>query len=94
AVMGILAVFLAPLIANLSSKYDPRPFVFCGVLWLGLWTFIRSYANLDMTFSQVSWPIFFQGIGMPLFFVPLTAIALGSVKESEMESAAGLMNFI
>ncbi|MBF4377096.1 MFS transporter, partial [Vibrio anguillarum] len=76
------------------SKYDPRPFVFCGVLWLGLWTFIRSYANLDMTFSQVSWPIFFQGIGMPLFFVPLTAIALGSVKENEMESAAGLMNFI
>jgi len=94
ATMGILAVFLAPLIANLSSKYDPRPFVFVGVLWLGLWTFVRSYANLDMTFGQISWPMFFQGIGMPLFFVPLTAIALGCVRESEMESAAGLMNFI
>lgn len=94
ATMGILAVFLAPLIANLSSKYDPRPFVFVGVLWLGLWTFIRSDANLDMTFAQVSWPMFFQGIGMPLFFVPLTAIALGCVKLSEMENAAGLMNFI
>ncbi len=94
ATMGILAVFLAPLIANLSSKFDPRPFVFVGVLWLGLWTFIRSYANLDMTFAQVSWPMFFQGIGMPLFFVPLTAIALGCVNFSEMENAAGLMNFI
>jgi len=94
ATMGILAVFLAPIIANLSSKFDPRPFVFVGVLWLGLWTLIRSYANLDMTFAQVSWPMFFQGIGMPLFFVPLTAIALGCVKLQEMESAAGLMNFI
>lgn len=94
ATMGILAVFLAPLIADLSSKYDPRPFVFFGVLWLGLWTFLRSDANLDMTFAQVSWPMFFQGIGMPLFFVPLTAIALGCVKGHEMESAAGLMNFI
>jgi DHA2 family multidrug resistance protein len=94
ATMGILAVFLAPLIANLSSKFDPRPFVFAGVLWLGLWTFIRSDANLDMTFAQVSWPMFFQGIGMPLFFVPLTAIALGCVNPREMESAAGLMNFI
>ncbi|CAM3932448.1 Multidrug export protein EmrB [Vibrio aerogenes CECT 7868] len=94
ASMGILAFFLAPVIAEMSSKFDPRPFVFVGVLWLGIWTFIRSYANLDMTFFQVSWPIFFQGIGMPLFFVPLTAIALGCVRESEINSAAGLMNFI
>ncbi len=63
-------------------------------MWLGLWTFMRGFNTVDMTFSQISWPLFFQGIGMPLFFVPLTAIALGSVKPHEMESAAGLMNFI
>ncbi|PAR59964.1 MFS transporter, partial [Vibrio metoecus] len=94
AKMGILAVFLAPIVANLSSKFDPRPFVFFGVMWLGLWTFMRGFNTVDMTFSQISWPLFFQGIGMPLFFVPLTAIALGSVKPHEIESAAGLMNFI
>ncbi|ENM3825103.1 multidrug efflux MFS transporter permease subunit VceB [Vibrio cholerae] len=94
ASMGILAVFLAPIVANLSSKFDPRPFVFAGVMWLGLWTFMRGFNTVDMTFSQISWPLFFQGIGMPLFFVPLTTIALGSVKPHEMESAAGLMNFI
>lgn len=94
ATMGVLAVFLAPIIANLSSKFDPRPFVFAGVMWLGLWTFLRSFGSLDVTFEQVSYPMFLQGIGMPLFFVPLTAIALGCVKPSEMESAAGLMNFI
>lgn len=94
ATMGILAVFLAPAVANLASKIDPRPLVFLGVLWLGSWTFIRGFANLDMTFAQISWPMFFQGIGMPLFFVPLTALALGSVSDAEMDSAAGLMNFI
>lgn len=94
AKMGILAVFLAPIVANLASKYDPRPFVFTGVMWLGLWTLYRSFGSVEMTFAQISWPLFFQGIGMPLFFVPLTAIALGSVKPHEMESAAGLMNFI
>lgn len=94
ATMGVLAVLLAPKIADLSSRYDPRPFVFIGILWLALWTFIRSHANLDMTFGQISWAMFFQGIGMPLFFVPLTAIALGCVRGNEMESAAGLMNFI
>lgn len=94
ATMGILAVFLAPAVANLASKIDPRPLVFLGVLWLGSWTFIRGFSNLDMTFAQISWPMFFQGIGMPLFFVPLTALALGSVSDAEMDSAAGLMNFI
>lgn len=94
AMMGILAVFLAPMIANLSVKMDPRPLVFLGVIWLGGWTFLRSFNTLDMTFFQVSLPQFFQGIGMPLFFVPLTAIALGSVNENELDSAAGLMNFI
>lgn len=93
AMMGVLAIFLAPAIANLATKIDPRPLVFIGVLWLGLWTLFRSHANMDM-FWQVSLPMLFQGIGMPLFFVPLTAIALGCVMDREMDSAAGLMNFI
>lgn len=94
ATMGVLAVFLAPLIANLATKMDPRPLVFAGVLWLGLWTLFRSQADMSMTFSQISLPMLFQGIGMPLFFVPLTGIALGAVLPREMDSAAGLMNFI
>ncbi|QSX34353.1 DHA2 family efflux MFS transporter permease subunit [Shewanella avicenniae] len=94
ATMGIIAVFIAPAIAAAVSKFDPRPFVFFGVLWLGLWTWLRASNNMDMTFWQISLPMFFQGIGMPLFFVPLTAIALGCVKPSEMDSAAGLFNFI
>lgn len=94
AMMGVLAIFLAPAIANLATKIDPRPLVFIGVLWLGIWTLFRSHANMDMTFWQVSLPMLFQGIGMPLFFVPLTAIALGCVMDREMDSAAGLMNFI
>ena len=35
-----------------------------------------------------------MGLGLPFFFVPLTALALGIVKEHETASAAGLMNFI
>lgn len=94
AMMGVLAVFLAPLIANLASKMDPRPLVFAGVIWLGVWTLFRSHATMDMTFWQISLPMLFQGMGMPLFFVPLTALALGAVLPREIDSAAGLMNFL
>ena len=47
-----------------------------------------------MTHWQISIPMLYQGIGMPFFFVPLTALALSSVDSEEVASAAGLMNFL
>ncbi len=94
AMSGILAVMVAPLAAKLSSSMDPRPLVFCGVMWLGGVTLFRSFSTSDMTFWQVAIPLLIQGIGMPFFFVPLTGLALASVTEAETASAAGLMNFM
>lgn len=94
AMSGILAVLVAPLVASLSTRVDPRPLVFGGVMWLGLVTLYRSFSTSDMTFWQVALPLLIQGIAMPFFFVPLTGLALGSVNEAETASAAGLMNFM
>ena len=92
--LGILAVFMAPIAGKLSTKVDPRYLVFFGVLWLGIWTFVRSMNTTDMTHWQVSIPMLIQGLGMPFFFVPLTGLALASVLEEETASAAGLMSFL
>ncbi len=94
AAMGVLAVFMAPVAASLAEKMDPRRIVFAGVLLMGLVTFYRSAATTDVTSTYLAVPLLFQGIGMPLFFIPLTALALGSVDPKETASAAGLMNFI
>ncbi|MFN6414754.1 MAG: DHA2 family efflux MFS transporter permease subunit [Pseudomonadota bacterium] len=94
AALGIFAVCAAPIAANLTTKYDHRILVFCGVGWLGLLTLYRSFGSTDMTQLQVTLPMLFQGAGMPFFFVPLTALALASVKPEEMASAAGLMSFV
>lgn len=93
-VIGVLAVFVAPMAAKFSVKYDPRILVFCGVSWLGLITFYRSFGSTDMTHFDVSSLMFIQGIGLPFFFVPLTALALASVEPEETASAAGLMDFL
>ena len=39
-------------------------------------------------------PQLLQGIGMPFFFIGLTALALAGVKPSETASAAGIMSFV
>lgn len=91
---GMLAIIAAPIAAKLAMKVDPRKLVFAGVMWLSVVTFIRSFGSMDMTFSQVAVPLLFQGIGMPFFFIPLSALALSSVEPNEIASAAGLMNFL
>ena len=47
-----------------------------------------------MTYWQIAMPLILMGMGLPLFFVPLTALSLGSVEERETASAAGLQNFL
>jgi DHA2 family multidrug resistance protein len=92
---GAIAVFMAPISGMLISKgVDPRKLIFTGVTWLTVITFIRVGTNTDMTYWQISYPLMLMGLGLPLFFVPVTALALGNVEEREMASAAGLMNFL
>ncbi len=91
---GVTAIFLAPIAAMLSNKVDTRKLVFAGVIWMGFVTLWRTIANTDMGFWDVSLPLMAMGLGMPFFFVPTTSLALASVDEREMDSAAGLMNFL
>ena len=91
---GVTAIFLAPIVAQAAHRSDPRRLVFVGVILMGLVTLWRSVATTDMGFWDVSIPLMVMGLGLPLFFVPTTGLALASVEEREMDSAAGLMNFL
>jgi DHA2 family multidrug resistance protein len=91
---GLLSVVFSPIAAKLGNRVDPRLLIFIGCLWLGLVTFWRAYASLDMSYWLICLPLFFMGVGMPMYYVPLTGLAMGSVNEEETASAAGLMNFV
>jgi DHA2 family multidrug resistance protein len=91
---GLLSVLFSPIAAKLANRIDPRLLIFVGCLWLGLDTFWRAYATPDMSYLLICIPMFFMGVGMPMYYVPLTGLAMGSVNEEETASAAGLMNFV
>jgi len=91
---GVLAVVGAPIAGNLTGRVDPRALVFLGLTWLGGIMMLRTFATMDMSYGQISFPLLLMGLGLPFYFVPLTALALGSVEAHETASAAGLMNFI
>jgi len=91
---GLLSVVFSPIAARLANRIDPRILIFVGCAWLGLDTLWRAYATSDMSYAVICIPLFFMGVGMPMYYVPLTGLAMGSVTEEETASAAGLMNFV
>ena len=92
---GVAAVMLAPVVAKLSTRMDERLLVSFGILWLGGTSLIRVFWwTSGADFWTLAIPQLIQGAGMPFFFVPLTTLALGAVREDEVASAAGVMNFL
>jgi DHA2 family multidrug resistance protein len=91
---GVLAVLAAPVAGKLIAKLDPRRLVFLGLSWIALVMLWRMLATSDVTYWQIARPLIAMGLGLPFFFVPLTALTLGSVEARETASAAGLMNFL
>lgn len=94
AMTGVSAVVMSPIVGRLVGKVDPRLLVFIGITWLGLASLMRVAWNGQADFWTFALPQFVQGFGMPLFFIPVTTIALGAVRPEEIASAAGLMSFL
>ncbi len=94
APIGVLALLLAPLIGrnlhriNLRAAASFAFLVFAVNVW---WT---AGLNDTASFHQLALPRLFQGLGVPLFFLPLNQIIMSGVSPAELASAAGLSNFI
>ena len=91
---GVFAVIMSPIVARLLGKFDARALVSFGVGSMALIAIWRSTFTTDASFVSIALPFLAQGFVIPFFFIPGTAITLGSVRPEETASAAGLSNFL
>lgn len=94
ATMGIGSLTMSPIVAKLSGKYDQRALACFGLILLSGVTLMRAFWTSNADFMALAWPQIIQGFAVPFFFIPLTNMALASVRPEEIASAAGLMNFL
>lgn len=94
ATMGFGSLTMSPLVAKLSTKYDQRALACFGLVILAGVTLMRAFWTTDADFMALALPQIIQGFAVPFFFIPLTNMALASVRPEEIASAAGLMNFL
>lgn len=92
--IGVFAVLLSPVAAGLIGKIDIRISITAGILWMAFVSVLRASWNADVDYWTLALPHLLQGMGMPFFFVGLTALALSSVPMDKQTSAAGLMSFL
>jgi DHA2 family multidrug resistance protein len=93
-IMGIFAVFTAPMVGKAVEKIDARLVVCLGIVGLGLISVWRMGFTPDVSFSQMAWPTLLTGPFMVMFFVPVTGLAMASVPHDDQANAAGLSNFM
>lgn len=91
--VGLFAVLVSPVAARMTDKVDLRITVSGGIVWLFLMSFMRLNWSTESDYWTLAMPHILQGIGMPFFFIGLTALALGSVPPHKVVAAAGLMSF-
>jgi len=90
---GLFAVILSPIVGRLVTRVDSRALVCFGVLIMAAISFWRAGFTTDATYWNIALPQVALGVAVPFFFIPLTGLALSSVRPEETASAAGLLNF-
>jgi DHA2 family multidrug resistance protein len=77
--LGCFAVLLSPVAAGMIGKIDIRISISAGIIWMAFVSVLRAGWSTDVGYWSLALPHLLQGIGMPFFFVGLTALALSSV---------------
>lgn len=89
----ISCVLMLIAIPYLMKIYDSRLLIAIGFFFLGLATFMYTNVNLAVSFFFVALPNFLLGIGVILTFIPISALALGTLPKDQLANGASLHNF-
>jgi MFS transporter, DHA2 family, multidrug resistance protein len=87
-VQGITMIVVAPMVGRLDRMMDPRLTIAIGLVLVA----VGSYANAALTDqwggAQFMLPQALRGAGMIFAFVPMTNLALGTLRPEELNNAS------
>jgi DHA2 family multidrug resistance protein len=94
APLGILPVLLTFVVGKYSTKFDLRLIASLSFLVMGGTSFLRSEFFLDIDFMHIAGVQLLQGLGVALFFMPVTTILLSDLQPHEIAAGGGLATFL
>jgi DHA2 family multidrug resistance protein len=94
APMGVIPLLTSSLMGKYSHKFDLRLLVTGSFMVMGASSFMRAGFNLQVDFASVALVQLFMGLGVVLFFMPLTTILLSNLEHHEIADGSGLATFL
>lgn len=94
APMGILPVFMAPLMGRFAPRFDLRILAGLSFTAMAVTCFMRAGFTREVTFWDVAEVQLFMGLGVALFFMPVLSILLSDLPPNEIADGSGLSTFL
>ncbi len=94
APIGLLPVFLSPLVGRFAHKVDMRLLSGGSFLVIGASCFMRATFNTEVDYRHIAEVQVFMGLGIALFFMPTTSILLSSLPPKDIADGSGLATFL
>lgn len=91
-VAGLSQVAVAPLVARLSQKLDPRIMLVVGFLLFAFGLWMGSAVTSQWQGGDFFWPQIVRGLAILMCIVPATNMALGALPPNQLKMASALFN--
>lgn len=92
---GLATIFMMPMVGKLlQRKFPPQFMATGGFILFFIFTILLSKSTLSSGEGDFYLPLIIRGMGLSLLFVPLTALALGSLSPENIAQGTGLNNMM
>jgi len=81
-------------VGRLVSVVDNRVLLAFGFIILAISAAMLGHINLEIAMTSVAWPNVINGFATGFIFVPLTTMAMGTLRKPEMGNATGIYNLM
>ncbi len=90
---GIASAIAMGFMPKLSKYISSRILISLGIIFCAAGTYWMSLLNLQVDPMTWVWIGIVQGIGMGLFFVPISTLAFATLAQKDMGEASGIFSF-
>jgi len=94
ATRGFGALMTMPVVGYLTGVIDFRKLIACGFFLVAASLWLIGGLNLEIAMWDIAWPSIVTGVGLAMVFVPLSAVAMGTLPQNEMGNASGVFNLM
>ena len=93
-VTGVAMFFTAPIVGNLQSRVDLRLLLAAGLVMTAAGMWLNSLLTAEAGFWELAAPQALRGSGLMMCMIPMTGLALGTMRHDRVQNASALFNLM